>query len=187
MLHRALTFRDQGGTDLVWEGGGRAGPLFGSVVHKRYQAPYPVSCSHLVGMVIAGLEYATTTYVIDQNTPAGWRVPLGDTSPVRAQIWQAHRIARFFYRQRSLWLTNGEGIAPGDVLFFSRQNPEGKNADIIAGRQREAYFGNVYHTGIYLGGGRVLHSTGPTSPTGVWDAPLTGDLAATLTWAARPA
>ena len=61
-------------------------------------------------------------------------------------------------------------LEPGDVLFFGSNGPRSKPSQ-------------VYHTGIYLGGGWMIHSTG----TGVSISPIaTGYYAKAFAWARRP-
>lgn len=186
MIRRGFTFRDEGGRDLVWEGKGRAGPLWGGTpVHRRYSKPYPITCSHFTGMLMMGWEYSSTTYVVDTPRQVGWYVPLEGQTPAQAEIWQAHRQARLFYRRGDLWLSDGSDLERGDIVFFSQQDPEGQNAKVRAG-ENDAYFGNIYHVAQYLGGGQLLQAATPTSPTGVFEVPLSS-LRSTLSWVARPA
>src|SRR5438093_6924272 len=60
-------------------------------------------------------------------------------------------------------------LAPGDVLFFGSAGPRSKPSA-------------VGHTGIYLGGGWLIHS----SSQGVAVVPLTGWYRQTFAWARRP-
>jgi len=61
-------------------------------------------------------------------------------------------------------------LEPGDVLFFGTNGPRSKPAQ-------------VYHTGIYLGGGWMIHSSGQ----GVALAPIaTSYYAKSFAWARRP-
>jgi cell wall-associated NlpC family hydrolase len=60
-------------------------------------------------------------------------------------------------------------LAPGDVVFFGSAGPRSKPAQ-------------VGHTGIYLGGGWMIHS----SSQGVAVVPLTGWYRQTFAWARRP-
>ncbi|WP_139738337.1 hypothetical protein [Actinomyces wuliandei] len=184
MVCRARTFMDEGGTSLVWDATRRGPGLSPTPVHSTTTTPMPITCSHLVGMLLAGWEYQSTTYVQDVNERTGWYSPLG-VEPVRAPIWQAHRCAHHFWRRGRLWLVEDPGtLRTGVVLFFSQHDPESTWTAVLA-RTARPYFGNVYHTAIYLGGGDILQSTGPSSPTGVWEADL-DSLAPTLAWAARP-
>lgn len=186
MIRRGYTFRDQGGKDLVWEGTGRAGPLWGGTpTHRRYSKPYPITCSHFTGMLMKGWEYSSTTYVEDESYATGWFIPLGNQTPAAAEIWQAHRQARLFYSRGDLWLSNGSDMERGDIVFFSQQNPEGQNDKVKAGTA-DAYFGNIYHVAQYLGDGKLLQAATPTSPTGVYEVAWS-TLSSTTAWVARPA
>ena len=60
-------------------------------------------------------------------------------------------------------------LAPGDIPFFGPNGPSSKP-------------GTVGHTGIYLGGGWMIHSSGQ----GVAVVPLTGWYRQTFAWARRP-
>ena len=60
-------------------------------------------------------------------------------------------------------------LAPGDVVFFGSAGPRSKPSA-------------VDHTGIYLGGGWMIHS----SSQGVAVVPLTGWYRQTFAWARRP-
>jgi cell wall-associated NlpC family hydrolase len=60
-------------------------------------------------------------------------------------------------------------LAPGDVLFFGPSGPRSKPA-------------SIGHTGIYLGGGWMIHSSGQ----GVAVTPLTGWYRQQFAWGRRP-
>jgi cell wall-associated NlpC family hydrolase len=61
-------------------------------------------------------------------------------------------------------------LEPADVLFFGTNGPRSKPAQ-------------VYHAGIYLGGGWMIHSSG----TGVSLAPITSSYyTQSFAWARRP-
>ncbi len=60
-------------------------------------------------------------------------------------------------------------LAPGDVLFFGPAGPRSKPA-------------SIGHTGVYLGGGWMIHSSGQ----GVAVTPLTGWYRQQFAWARRP-
>lgn len=186
VMRRALTFRDEGGTDLLWVSD-RPGPgLSRQPVHSSQPKPHPVSCSHFTGMVTAGWEYRSTTYVADQNSRTGWYVPYG--APIgpgqELVIWQACLSAQTFFTMGDVWASDGTDIAAGDILFFSEHDPEKSWKQVRAGTKLP-YFGNVYHTALYLGGGSVIQAATPTSPTGVYARPLAG-LSDTLSLVARP-
>lgn len=48
-------------------------------------------------------------------------------------------------------------VRPGDILFFSKQNPENSNSQVQRG-EVGAYFGNIHHTALYVGDGKVMHA-----------------------------
>jgi cell wall-associated NlpC family hydrolase len=60
-------------------------------------------------------------------------------------------------------------LAPGDVLFFGPKGPRSPS-------------GSIGHTGIYLGGGWMIHSSGQ----GVAVSPLTGWYRQQFAWGRRP-
>jgi cell wall-associated NlpC family hydrolase len=62
-----------------------------------------------------------------------------------------------------------DALEPGDVLFFGAHGPKSKPAE-------------VDHTGIYLGNGWLIHSSG----YGVALAQLDGWYAERFAWARRP-
>lgn len=188
VVRRGFTYRDEGGTDLVWEGTGRAGPLWGGTpVHKRYSKPHPITCSHFIGMLMMGWAYGDTTYVRDTPRVSGWSVPLDGLTPKDAGIWQAHRQAMFLYKHGWLRFWEGyyESLYPGDIVFFSQLNPENSNEKVLRG-ETDAYWGNVYHVALYLREGTLLQAATPESPTGVYETPITESLKSTLTFVSRP-
>jgi cell wall-associated NlpC family hydrolase len=103
-------------------------------------------------------------------------------------VWRVYKLARYAagtplagaLKGRTTYAMSGEvpaaqripfvALEPGDVLFFGSNGPRSKPAQ-------------VYHTGIYLGGGWMIHSSG----TGVTLSPLdTGYYAKAFAWARRP-
>lgn len=184
VLRRARTFKDEGGTDLKWESTRKGPGTSPTPVHSTYSKPYSVTCSHFTGMVAAGWEYKTTTYVADQNTRTGCYNPYGG-DPTKMNLWQAWLSARWFFSNGDLWACTEGQIAPGDFLFFAEQDPEKSFASARAGTITP-YFGNIFHVSIYLGGGLMLQSATPTSPTGVYEEPLNGYLKNSLRFAVRP-
>lgn len=173
---RARTFA-AAGSDLVWDPT-RQTPLSESVVHAQSNKPYALTCSSFVGMVLQGWDYQHTTFVADQNSRVGDWVDFGAAQP--GDLWQAHKLARWFYANGDLWLDAGAGgYQRGDLLFFSQQDPEGRGTS-------GNYFGNIYHVGIYLGDGRIIHSTGASAGAGVIEQDLTDRLRADISFVARP-
>lgn len=173
---RAMTFA-AAGEALHWDSG-RATPLSDQVVHDTQTRPYAVTASAFVGMVLRGWDYEHTTYVAGGNTQVGQAVDFGTTSG--AELGQASRLARWFYAHGDLWLDTDGQYRRGDVLFFSNQEHAGTQPG------GAPYFGNVYHTAVYLGDGRLVHATGPTTSAGVHVDALSPSLQADLTFVARP-
>lgn len=173
---RAMTFA-AAGEALHWDSG-RATPLSDQVIHDTQTRPYAVTASAFVGMVLRGWDYEHTTYVAGGNTQVGQAVDFGTTSG--AELGQASRLARWFYAHGDLWLDTDGQYQRGDVLFFSNQEHAGTQPG------GAPYFGNVYHTAVYLGDGRFVHATGPTTSAGVHVDALSPSLQADLTFVARP-
>lgn len=184
VMRRAKSFKYDGWTDLKWEST-RKGPMTSPTpVHKTYPKPYSVTCSHFVGMVLAGYEYNSTTYVVDKNYTTGWRVLYGKP-PEQMNIYQSWLEARWMFVNQYMWRASIDQIAPGDILYWCEPDPENSYA-----RARQGvitpYFANNYHVGIYCGGKVVIQSATPTSATGVYETTLTDTFASKMTLAARP-
>jgi cell wall-associated NlpC family hydrolase len=103
-------------------------------------------------------------------------------------VWRVYKLARYAVgtpladalEGRTTYAMSGEvpasqrisfaALEPGDVLFFGSSGPRSKPAQ-------------VYHAGIYLGGGWMIHSSGQ----GVALSPIaTGYYAKAFAWARRP-
>ena len=103
-------------------------------------------------------------------------------------VWRVYKLASYAVgtpladslKGRTTYAMSGEvpasqripfaSLEPGDVLFFGSKGPRSKPAQI-------------YHAGIYLGGGWMIHSTG----TGVSLAPITtGYYVTSFAWGRRP-
>lgn len=129
--------------------------------------------------VFAGTSERPQT-VLGQAVPGGF-----DCSGL---VWRVYKLARYAVgtpladtlEGRTTYAMSGEvpaseriafaALEPGDVLFFGSNGPRSKPAQ-------------VYHAGIYLGGGWMIHSSG----TGVSLAPIaTGYYARVFAWARRP-
>lgn len=126
LLEVAQTYADAG-NKLVWDPT-RSAPLHtGGVVHQRYSAPYALTCSSFVGMALLAWKYENTTYVANTNTasyPWGttFERPAGTQPPFQA--WKL--LAWYYWQNRAVpYLPGTEEYQPGDLLFFSQQNPEG--------------------------------------------------------------
>lgn len=178
---RAQTFVDAGNS-ITWDAS-RPTPLSGpKPVHQLTSAPYAVTCANFVGMVLVGLDYNHSTYVADKNTPVGYAVDFGQRIE-GSDLWQANHLAAWFYEHGDMWLDTTGAYEVGDVLFFSEQNPERSNAKVRSA-QLPTYFGNVYHTAIYIGDGKVMQATSPGK--GVTIDTLAGKLKDDVTLVARP-
>ncbi|WP_103064249.1 hypothetical protein [Actinomyces qiguomingii] len=180
LITRAHTFYDAG-SQLVWDSS-RPTPLTGTVVHSSTTAPYGVTCSTFVSMVLLGWDYQHTTYVANENTQVGYAVDFG-VDPTTSKIWRANNLASWFYANGDLWLETDGNYQRGDILFFSEQNPEGRIDQVRSGTEA-TYFGNVYHAAIYLGDGKLIHSTGTGDGVNITD--LNPVLEADLSFVARP-
>jgi cell wall-associated NlpC family hydrolase len=102
-------------------------------------------------------------------------------------VWRVYKLAGYArgtpladtLKGRTTYAMSGEvpaskrivfgSLEPGDVLFFGSKGPRSKPSQ-------------VYHTGIYLGGGWMIHSSGQ----GVAVVPMTGWYRQTFAWARRP-
>ncbi|WP_127842669.1 hypothetical protein [Actinomyces wuliandei] len=181
LLSRARTFAEAG-DDLVWDSS-RLTPLSGEVVHSTMSRPYAVTCSSFVGMALAGWDYSHTTYVADENSQVGYGVDFGDVLEDKG-FWSANNLASWFYANGDVWLGSEGGYEPGDILFFSEQDPRGQSDSVQTG---DVFFGNVYHTAIYLGDNQLIHSTGPSADSGVVVTQFWASLEVDLSFVARPA
>jgi cell wall-associated NlpC family hydrolase len=129
--------------------------------------------------VFAGTSENRQT-VLGQSVPGGF-----DCSGF---VWRLYKLASYAVgtplagtlKGRTTYAMSGEvpasdriafaDLQPGDVLFFGTNGPRSKPAQ-------------VYHAGIYLGGGWMIHSSGQ----GVAVAPIaTGYYAKAFAWARRP-
>jgi cell wall-associated NlpC family hydrolase len=129
--------------------------------------------------VFAGTSERPQT-VLGQAVPGGF-----DCSGF---VWRVYKLAKYaagtpladVLKGRTTYAMSGEvpasqrfvfaALEPGDVLFFGSNGPRSKPAQ-------------VYHTGIYLGGGWMIHSSG----TGVSLSPIAiGYYAKAFAWARRP-
>ncbi|MEX2804371.1 Ig-like domain-containing protein [Streptococcus sp. H31] len=182
-LRRAQTFADAG-SQLKWDPE-RWPPLKNVIVHQEYTSPYPITCSSFVGQVLAGFDFSHTTYVEDENTLVGDYVDFG--APTDSFSWQAWRLAKWLTTESSqtdVWLNDPDNpqYQKGDILFFSKQDPEGNDT---TGK----YYGNIFHTAIYLGDGKIIHSHDKENAEnypGVVVEELNSYLQSKLSFVARP-
>ncbi len=129
--------------------------------------------------VFAGTSEKPQT-VLGQAVPGGF-----DCSGL---VWRVYKLASYAtgtpladtLKGRTTYAMSGEvpaarriafaSLEPGDVLFFGTNGPRSKTSQ-------------VYHAGIYLGGGWMIHASG----TGVTLSPVaTGYYAKAFAWARRP-
>lgn len=163
VIARARTFVDAG-TAIEWNADVRT-PLHQDGPQRTPSGKWGLTCSSFAGMVLSGLAYSDTTYVAAANTRRDPRVYFGrlaNTDP-----WQAHRMARWAFANGDAWIPVAKDWQPGDVLFWGKQNPEGEGTT-------GSYFLNIYHVGMYVGGGMLMQSKSASDPQGVMHEPLTG-------------
>lgn len=180
MLEVAQTYVDAG-TQLKWDPS-RETPLQSvEPIHTRYTAPYALTCSSFANMVLAAWKYSDTTYVANSNTASyAWGTnferPAGTQPP-----FQAWKLLRWMdWQGRAAVYTPGvDNYQPGDLLFFSKQNPEGPGTG-------GEYYMNVYHVAIYLGNNKVVHSISADTSGGVVIQDFSQALKNDLTFVARP-
>ena len=180
LLEVAQTYVDAG-AQLKWDAS-RDTPLQSvEPIHTRYTAPYALTCSSFANMVLAAWKYNDTTYVANSNTASySWGTnfdrPAGTQPP-----FQAWKLLRWMdWQGRAAVYTPGvDNYQPGDLLFFSKQNPEGPGTS-------GEYYMNVYHVSIYMGNNRVVHSISPDTGNGVVIQNLDQSLKNDLTFIARP-
>lgn len=131
----------------------------------------PVTCSSFAGIVLAGIDYQDSLYApgTTKNTRTRpWGLNFA-RRPGALHPFQGHRLAQYFLENDQLFLAAEDlsNIEPGDVLFFSKQQPEGAGT--------EDYFFNIFHVGILLSAGGapfVVHSKSPTDPSGIMEDAL---------------
>ena len=176
VVARVQSFADAGGS-LVSDAS-RPTPLSGANVHASGPAPYAITSSALVGMVLSGWDYSHTTYVADQNTQVGYRAEIGQDL---GGSWKPDDLAGWFNGQGLLWLNSNGALSAGDIVFFSKPLPDGQGGSGSAPAQ-STVFGNVYDVGIYMGDGKIARG----SSGGVQVQALDAQAAAEVSMVARP-
>ncbi|MDO4897288.1 MAG: family 20 glycosylhydrolase [Moraxella sp.] len=188
MLQVAQTYVDAG-NKLIWNTGQT--PLYVTgkpiaVTTKDGHDVHAITCSAFINMVLAGWKYDDTTYVSDENISSyGWGVDFNDRPQGDFHVpYGANNQLKWFYWKDQVALYNGkdngeENYQAGDILFFSKQDPEGVGT---GGK----YFMNVYHSAIYIGNNQVMHSIGPNTDGGVIIQELNTSLKNDLTYIGRP-
>ena len=171
VVARTQSFVSAGGS-LVSDAS-RPTPLSGANVHAGGSAPYAITSSALVGMVLSGWDYSHTTYAADQNTQVGYRAEVGQDL---SGGWKPDDLAGWFHSQGRLWLNTDGSISPGDIVFFSNPLPGGQGESGSAPAQ-STVFGNVYDVGIYVGNNQVVRASTGTAQAQTLDAQTMAEVA----------
>ena len=171
VVARTQSFVNAGGS-LVSDAA-RPTPLSGANVRASGSAPYAITSSALVGMVLSGWDYSHTTYAADQNTQVGYRAEVGQDL---SGSWKPDDLAGWFHAQGRLWLNTDGSISPGDIVFFSNPMPEGQGESGSAPSQ-STVFGNVYDVGIYVGNNQVVRASTGTAQAQTLDAQTMAEVA----------
>ena len=171
VVARTQSFVNAGGS-LVSDAS-RPTPLSGANAHASGPAPYAITSSALVGMVLSGWDYSHTTYAADQNTQVGYRAEVGQDL---SGSWKPDDLAGWFHSQGRLWLNTDGSISPGDIVFFSNPLPGGQGESGSAPAQ-STVFGNVYDVGIYVGNNQVVRASTGTAQAQTLDAQTMAEVA----------
>ncbi|MFC2573293.1 MAG: hypothetical protein ACFNVY_02495, partial [Actinomyces oris] len=171
VVARTQSFVNAGGS-LVSDAA-RPTPLSGANVRASGSAPYAITSSALVGMVLSGWDYSHTTYAADQNTQVGYRADVGQDL---SGGWKPDDLAGWFHSQGRLWLNTDGSISPGDIVFFSNPLPGGQGESGSAPAQ-STVFGNVYDVGIYVGNNQVVRASTGTAQAQTLDAQMMAEVA----------
>jgi len=171
VVARTQSFVNAGGS-LVSDAS-RPTPLSGANAHASGPAPYAITSSALVGMVLSGWDYSHTTYAADQNTQVGYRADVGQDL---SGSWKPDDLAGWFHSQGRLWLNTDGSISPGDIVFFS--NPlSGGPGDSGSAPAQSTVFANVYDVGIYMGNNQVVRASTGTAQAQTLDAQTMAEVA----------
>ena len=171
VVARTQSFVNAGGS-LVSDAS-RPTPLSGANVRAGGSAPYAITSSALVGMVLSGWDYSHTTYAADQNTQVGYRADVGQDL---SGSWKPDDLAGWFHSQGRLWLNTDGSISPGDIVFFS--NPlSGGPGDSGSAPAQSTVFANVYDVGIYVGNNQVVRASTGTAQAQTLDAQTMAEVA----------
>ena len=171
VVARTQSFVSAGGS-LVSDAS-RPTPLSGANAHASGPAPYAITSSALVGMVLSGWDYSHTTYAADQNTQVGYRADVGQDL---SGSWKPDDLAGWFYSQGRLWLNTDGSISPGDIVFFSNPLSGGQGGSGSAPAQSRV-FGSVYDVGIYVGNNQVVRASTGTAQAQTLDARMMAEVA----------
>ena len=171
VVARTQSFVNAGGS--LASDASRPTPLSGANVRASGSAPYAITSSALVGMVLSGWDYSHTTYAADQNTQVGYRADVGQDL---SGGWKPDDLAGWFHSQGRLWLNTDGSISPGDIVFFSNPLPGGQGESGSAPAQ-STVFGNVYDVGIYVGNNQVVRASTGTAQAQTLDAQMMAEVA----------
>ena len=171
VVARTQSFVNAGGS-LVSDAS-RPTPLSGANVRANGSAPYAITSSALVGMVLSGWDYSHTTYAADQNTQVGYRADVGQDL---SGSWKPDDLAGWFHSQGRLWLNTDGSISPGDIVFFSNPLPAGPG-DSGSAPAQSTVFANVYDVGIYMGNNQVVRASTGTAQAQTLDAQTMAEVA----------
>ena len=171
VVARTQSFVNAGGS-LVSDAS-RPTPLSGANARASGPAPYAITSSALVGMVLSGWDYSHTTYAADQNTQVGYRADVGQDL---SGSWKPDDLAGWFHSQGRLWLNTDGSISPGDIVFFSNPLSGGQGGSGSAPAQ-STVFGNVYDVGIYVGNNKVVRASTGTAQAQTLDAQMMAEVA----------
>ena len=171
VVARTQSFVNAGGS--LMSDASRPTPLSGANVRASGSAPYAITSSALVGMVLSGWDYSHTTYAADQNTQVGYRADVGQDL---SGSWKPDDLAGWFHSQGRLWLNTDGSISPGDIVFFSNPLPAGQGESGSAPSQ-STVFGNVYDVGIYVGNNQVVRASTGTAQAQTLDAQMMAEVA----------
>ena len=171
VVARTQSFVNAGGS--LASDASRPTPLSGANVRASGSAPYAITSSALVGMVLSGWDYSHTTYAADQNTQVGYRADVGQDL---SGSWKPDDLAGWFHSQGRLWLNTDGSISPGDIVFFS--NPlSGGSGDSGSAPAQSTVFANVYDVGIYVGNNQVVRASMGTAQAQTLDAQTMAEVA----------
>ena len=171
VVARTQSFVNAGGS-LVSDAS-RPTPLSGANVRAGGSAPYAITSSALVGMVLSGWDYSHTTYAADQNTQVGYRAEVGQDL---SGGWKPDDLAGWFHSQGRLWLNTDGSISPGDIVFFS--NPlSGRQGGSGSAPAQSTVFGNIYDVGIYVGNNQIVRASTGTAQAQTLDAQMMAEVA----------
>ena len=171
VVARTQSFVNAGGS-LVSDAS-RPTPLSGANAHASGSAPYAITSSALVGMVLSGWDYSHTTYAADQNTQVGYRADVGQDL---SGSWKPDDLAGWFHSQGRLWLNTDGSISPGDIVFFS--NPlSGRQGGSGSAPAQSTVFGNIYDVGIYVGNNQIVRASTGTAQAQTLDAQMMAEVA----------